>query len=265
MVSRFFKQVARHFANDMAVVSPNGELLHHSPSEGLAQWKAMPEADRKKVVDYGEYDASLDPQPPAKGGVFKVWARAFQRNDAGALEIYKTKTSRSWEAGRDHFWLTEAELASLVPSGDSSEMPAPVADRLIRTCLVDLVRVGGNGGARRPEQVLRKEIRLSVSERTPARLRLAVSGSTRIATHDPGSGAKGKEPKVDDFRFSGEAVYDPAAARFERFTFVAYSETGHYDEVAEKILPFAVGFELIAAEAPMDRIPPAHYSANYFK
>ena len=265
MVSRFFKQVAKHFANDMAVVSPNGELLHHSPAEGLAKWKAMPEADRKKVVDYGEYDPSLDPQPPAKGGVFKVWARAFQRNASGALEIYKTKVSRSWEAGRDHLWLTEAEMASLVPSGDSTDVSASVADRLIRTCLIDLVRVGGNGGARRPEQVLQKQIRLAVSERTPARVRLAVSGSTRIATTDPGSGARNKEPKVDEFRFSGEAVYDPRTARFERFVIVAFSDTGHYDEVAEKVLPFGVGFELVAAEAPMDRIAPAHYSPTYFK
>lgn len=265
MVSRFFKQVAKHFANDMAVVTPNGELLHHSPADGLAKWKAMPEADRKSLVDYGEYDASLDPQPPPKGGVFKVWARAFARRDDGSLEIYKTKVTRSLEAGRDHLWLTEAELASLLPAGDSVDVSAAVTDRLIRTCLVDLVRVGGNGGARRPEQVLSKELRVTVAERGPQRIRLRISGSTRLSTGDPGSGARGKEPKVDAYAFSGEASYDPATRRFERFEFVAFSETGHFDEIAGKTLPFAVGFELVNAESPIDRIAPAHYSAHYYK
>lgn len=268
MVSRFFKQVARHFANDMAVVSPNGDLLHHSLAEGLAKWRAMAEADRKKLVDYGAYDASLDPQPPPKGAVFKVWARAFSRRDDRSLEIYKTKVTRSFEAGRDHLWLTERELASLVKAeprpGMTVEVPGPVVDRICRTCLVDLVRVGGNGGARRPEQVLSREMRLTVVETTP-RIRFTVSGSARLSTHDAGSGARGKEPKVDEYRFTGEATYDAAAGRFERFDFVAFSETGHYDEVASKTLPFGIGFELVSAEAAMDRIPPAHFSAHDYK
>ena len=32
-----------------------------------------------------------------------------------------------------------------------------------------------------------------------------------------------------------------------------------------KTLPFGIGFELVAAEQPMDRIAPAHYSPTYYK
>lgn len=256
MVSKFFKQVSRHFANDMAVVSPNAELLAHQPAEGLKKWKEIPSEQRKLMVDFGPYDASLDPAPPAGGLRFNVFARAFVRNGA-ALEIYKTKVTRSLEAGRDHLWLTAAEAASLA----SAKIPDAVVDRIVRTCLVDLVRVGGNGNARKPEDVLSREMTLTVVE--PGRLK--ISGSARLSTRDPGSGAKTGEPKVDEYRFSGEAAVDARRQAFTRFDFVAFSETGHYDEIAQKVLPFGVAFELSSGETPSDLLPPAFYSTAYFK
>src|SRR6185436_5932108 len=199
MVSKFFKQVSRHFANDMAVVSPNAELLHHYPAEGLKKWKELPAEQRKLMVDFGSYDASLDPAPPAGGLRFNVFACAFTRN-GGALEIYKTKVTRSLEAGRDHLWLTAAEAASLA----SAKVPDAVLDRIVRTCLVDLVRVGGNGNARKAEEVLSREMTLTVVE--PGRMK--ISGTARLVTQDVGSGARPGEPKKDDYRFSGEALFD---------------------------------------------------------
>src|SRR6185436_7877234 len=118
------------------------------------------------LVDFGPYDASLDPTPPAGGLRFNVFARAFVRNGAG-LEIYKTKVTRSLEAGRDHLWLTAAEAAALA----SAKVPDAVVDRIVRTCLVDLVRVGGNGNAREPEDVLSREMTLTVVE--PGRMKVS--------------------------------------------------------------------------------------------
>jgi hypothetical protein len=252
MVSKFFKQVSRHFANDMAVVSPNAELLAHQPADGLKKWKAMPSEERRLMVDFGAYNESLDPAPPVGGLRFNVFARAFTRN-GGALEIYKTKVTRSLEAGRDHLWLNAAETASLA----TLKVPDAVVDRIVRTCLVDLVRVGGNGNARKAEDVLAREMTLTAVE--PGRVK--ISGSARVQTHDVGSGG----PKKDEYRFSGEAAYDPVRRVFTRFDFVAFSETGHYDEVAQKVLPFGVAFELSAAETPSDLLPPAFYSTAYFK
>jgi hypothetical protein len=256
MVSKFFKQVSRHFANDMAVVSPNAELLGHQPADGLKKWKAMPAEQRKLMVDFGDYNESLDPAPPAGGLRFNVFARAFTRTGA-ALEIYKTKVTRSLEAGRDHLWLNAAEAAALA----SLKVPDSVVDRIVRTCLVDLVRVGGNGNARKAEDVLSREMTLTAIE--PGRLK--ISGSARVQARDVGSGATPGEPKKDEYRFSGEAGYDAVRKVFTRFDFVAFSETGHYDEVAQKVLPFGVAFELSAAETPSDLLPPAFYSTAYFK
>jgi hypothetical protein len=265
MVSRFFKQVSRHFANDMAVVTPNAELLAHAPAEGLKKWKELPAEQRKTLADFGEYDASLDPLPPSGGLRFAVFARGFQRNGAGSLEIYKTTVTRSLEAGRDHLWVTAEEAKSLVPAGPSLRVPEALVERICRNCLVDLVRVGGNGNARKPEDVLSREITLTVAETLPAELRMRLSGSARLATQDPGSGARNGEPKRDDYRFSGEAVYDRRRQAFTRFAFVAFSETGHYDEIAHKTLPFGVSFELTTGDTPADLLPPAFYSKTYFK
>src|SRR5438034_11765564 len=77
MVSRFFKEVSKHFANDMAVVTPNAELLAHMPDEGLKKWKEIPQERRTSLVDFGEYDSLLDPQPPAAGPIFKALARGL--------------------------------------------------------------------------------------------------------------------------------------------------------------------------------------------
>jgi hypothetical protein len=260
MVSKFFKQVSRHFANDMAVVSPNAELLAHQPADGLKKWKEMTPEQRKLMVDFGEYDASLDPAPPTGGLRFNVFARAFTR-DGGTLAIYKTKVTRSLEAGRDHLWLTAAEAASLA----SLKVPETIVDRICRHALVDLVRVGGNGNPRKAEDVLSREMALTVIETKDGLQRLRISGAARLATHDVGSGARPGEPKKDDYKISGEALFDTARKAFIRLDFVAFSETGHYDEIAEKVLPFGVAIELSTGQTPSDLLPPAFYSASYFK
>jgi hypothetical protein len=268
MVAKFFKRVARHFANEHAVVTPNGELLAHDPAEGLKKWKALPADARKSLDDLGKYDDSLDPAPPRNGLVFDVYARGLKRDDKGKLQIYKTEVARSLEAGSDHLWLTEAEWQAMVPAkparGDVVKAPEAVTERVCRYCLIDLVRVGGNGGPRKPEEVLSRELRLTVEEATPKKVRLRLDGPARLATHDGGSGARDKKPKVDDYRFLGEAVYDVTKQAFTRFDLVAFSETGHYDEVHDKVLPLGVALEVSRGERPADRLPPSSYSPAYF-
>ena len=197
-----------------------------------------------------------------------VYARGLVRDSAGKLGIYKTKVSRSWEAGRDRLWLTEEEWRSLVPErprqGDSFPVRGSITDRICRHCLIDLVRVGGNGGPRRPEEFLGRDLRVTVEEVTPRKLRLRFSGTARLATHDQGSGARPGKPKIDDFQFLGALHYDRPGRRLTRFDMVALSETGHFDEINNKVLPLGVCFELSPGKTPADRAPPASYSKNYF-
>jgi hypothetical protein len=265
MVAMFFKRVAKHFANEVAVVTPNGKLLSASLTEGLQKWHALPEAERRHLDDLGPDDAALTPEPPAQGLVLAVYARAFDHEADDPLSVYKTAVARSKEPGRDHLWLTEAEWRSLVPAeacpGDRRPVPERIADRICRRCLIDLVRVGGNGGPRRPEEVLSRDLHLTVTEASPTAVRLRLDGSARLATHDQGSGARGKEPKVDEYRLLGYLSYDPARKAITRFDIVAYSETGHFDEIAGRVLPFGVAFEV----APGDRVPPWSFGKDYFQ
>jgi hypothetical protein len=268
MVSRFFRRVARHFANEVAVVTPNAKVLSHSPADGLKKWKQLPEAQRKNLEDFGKYGARLDPAPPPKGLIVKVYARGLTRDSTGRLQIYRTKVARSLEAGRDHLWLTEAEWKSLLPAsckkGARVAVAKPIVDRICRRYLIDLVRVGGNGGPRRPEEVLAEEIQVTVEGVSPRLVRLRLDGSARLATHDVGSGARGKSGKIDTFTLLGFLNYDVPKNVFTRFDVIAFSETGHFDEIHNKVLPLAVAFELCGGNAAADRAPPSSFAKEYF-
>jgi hypothetical protein len=270
LVSKFFRRVARHFANEVAVVTPNGRLLSHDLSAGLKAWKALKPADRKHLDDLGTLDRRLDPAPPAGGLVVQVFARGLQPDRArdGTLKIYRTEVARSFEPGRDRLWLSAAEARALLPArpekGKSHPLPATVAERICRCYLIDLVRVGGNGGPRRPEQVLARDLRLTVEGVSGGRVRMRLHGSARVATSDAGCGGSDKKPKVDTYTFLGFVEHDGKKKAFTRFDVTALSETGHYDEIHKKVLPLGFAFELVRGKAPADRLPPSCWSKDYF-
>ena len=252
----------------MAVVTPNGQLLSHDLDEGLEKWKALPVEKRSDLDDLGEFDDSYLPSPPVGGLVLQVFSRGLALDEDGRHQIYKTEVARSFEPGRDHLWLTESEANSLVPdelrTGSSSPFARHVADRICRRYLIDLVRVGGNGGPRRPDELLSAMIHATIESTNADEVRLKIDGSARLATHDVGSGAAKNAPKIDEFDMLGFAVYDRSRKRFSSFNLVAYSETGHYDEIRKKVLPLGVLFTLSPARTPAERVPPSSYADNYF-
>jgi hypothetical protein len=263
------KRMSNHFANETAVVTPNGKVLSHYPVEGLAKWKALPAQERKSFADLGKYDPRLDPAPPAGGLILKVYERGLVHGPDGRLVVYRNPRAHlSREAGRDHLWLTEAEWRSLIPAtgkqGDRVNVPGPIVDRFCRRYLIDLVRIGGEGGPRRPEDVLSQELALTVEEATPTGLRLRLNGSARFRTRGPEHGAPGKDGRVDEFRLLGFLQYDAAKRAFTRFDVVALCETGHYDEIGKKLVPLGVAFELTRGETPADRVRPHSLYHIYF-
>src|SRR5262249_8944633 len=137
-------------------------------------------------------------------------------------------------------------------------------DRICRRYLIDLVRVGGNGGPRRPEEVFARDLHLTVEESAGGRVRLRLDGTARLATHDAGSGARGKQPKVDTVQLLGCAGYEGGKGAGRRSDAIASSETGPSDEIHNRVLPFGVAFELTAGETPADRLPPSSYAKGYF-
>jgi len=244
-------------------------MLSIYPEEALRKWRQLPRSERRAVDDLGKYDVALEPSPPPGGLVLNVFARPLVRVSAGELEIYRNpKAHLSKEPGRDHLWLTRAEWKSLVPAqpetGDRLTVPGSIADRLCRRYLIDLVRIGGEGTPRRPEDVLSSDLVLTVEEVTPARLRLRLEGTPRFVTRGREYGAPQKEGRKDPFQLLGIAEYDRRAAVFTRFDIVALCETGHYGEIGKKLLPLGVAFELSRSETPADRVRPHSYYDNYF-
>jgi hypothetical protein len=261
----FLKRMKGHFANEMAIVTPNGEYLSGYLAPGLKKWQELPADRRTKLVEMGAYDPSLEPTPPPGGLILQVFSRALTRVD-GKLVPYKTKVSRSWEPGRDFVWLTAAEWRSLVPTsarpGARQEVPAALQDRLIRRSLIDLVRVGGNGGPRRPEQVLARELTVTVAEASPTTVRLELKGSARLTCSV--SQVKG-QPRIDEFQLTGRAVYDVQRQAITRFELLAFSATGHFDEINNEIRPMGIFFERLEGRTPAERAAPSSWGKDYFK
>src|SRR5262249_50123079 len=184
-------------------------------------------------------------------------------------QVYRNPRAHlSKEPGRDHLWLTRPEWRSLVPSsarkGQRFPVPKPLVDRLCRRYLIDLVRVGGEGGPRRPEDTQAEELSLTVEESTPAGLRLRLDGSARFRTRGPEHGAPGKQGRVDDFRLQGLLRYDRGMRTITRFDLVALCPTGHYDQAGKEIVPLGVAFRLTPGTTPADRVRPHSFHAGYF-
>jgi hypothetical protein len=263
----FLKRVKGHFANEWGVVTPNGQYLTHDLAEGLKKWKALAADERRKLDKIGAYDPAQEPTPPKGGLILQVYSRALTAID-GKFAPYKTEVSRSWEPGRDFVWLTEEEWRSLVPTdlkaGQRHEIPAAIQMRLVRRYLIDLVRVGGNGGPRRSEEILKRKMTLMVERADAATVRMWLAGSARVATNDVGSGAKDGNPKIDDYDVTGRITYDMAKKAITQFDLVAFSPTGHHDEIRRKTLPFGVAFERLEGKTPAERSPPSSWGENYF-
>jgi hypothetical protein len=260
----FLKRIKGHFANEVAVVTPNGDYLAGSLATGLKKWQELPAEQRTKLAPLGTQDPELEPTPPPGGLILQVFSRALTHAGDG-FTPYKTKVSRSWEPGRDFAWLTEPEWRSLIPSaaepGTAQAVAAPIQDRLIRRYLIDLVRVGGNGGPRRPEQVLAKELNVTVKQVTPSAMCLELKGSARLSSSE--GPVKGK-PKVDQFQLSGRIDYDVPRKAISRFVLLAFSETGHFDEINNEVRPLGILFEQLESKTPADRAAPSSWGKDYF-
>src|SRR5205807_4828329 len=68
-------------SNSLRIATPSGKTLSGDPKDGLAKWKALPEAERKKLPDLGGYDPSLDRQPPPGCLILDVYARPLTGAD----------------------------------------------------------------------------------------------------------------------------------------------------------------------------------------
>lgn len=269
MAAEFLRRVDAHFANETAVVTANGILLDRDLDEGLKCWRTYPLLERKRLEDLGRYDPALDPQPPPGGLVLNVFARPLERASDGRWRLYlNPKAPLSQEPGRDHLWLTTSEahsfLPSIVGSTDSWAVAPALVDRFCRRYLIDLVRIGGNGGPRSIDDIESQSMEVSVTENTASTVRLSLKGFAAYRTRGPEFGVPVGQSRVDRFEILGQISFDRLHEQFHRFDIIALSSTGHFDEIGRQSTPLGVGFSISEAKSPADRSRPSSYGNDYF-
>jgi hypothetical protein len=268
MGRKFLRRIANHFSNEWGIVTPNGQKLGNDMTAAVKKWRALSRADRERLDDLGTFDPAKEPRPPQGGLVLKVFARPLERT-GDTVAIYRNpKAHLSKEPGRDHAWLTAAEVKSLVPTkvekGYEYAVPEAIADRLCRRYLIDLVRIGGEGGPRRRENERSRKLRLTVEDVTKDIITLRLAGEASYLSFGPECGVKDRKGREDRFRIGGVLEYDRNANGFRRVEAVALCETGHFDEIGKKLVGLGVGFELSPAKAPADRVRPHSLYHDYF-
>jgi hypothetical protein len=285
-------------------VTAGGKLLGRSPKEALEKWKALPKDERTpgavKVGEPGAIDAKRTGlTPPAGVLILTIYQRAFMR-DRDKLRYVTgkdlwhdevgTKTEAIWDrdypghlttpqAQPDHMWLKEAEWKALMPAearpGDRVALPTGLADRLVRWHLNPLI-VYGETNSLGPKEVRAAELKLTVEEVTPKKVRLRLDGFARLGKVPPDAVANGKRACIDQWgyepRLLGFLEYDPRAKVFTRFDIVAlgdhFGRLGICDSAARiGLQPLGITFELAKGDRPADRVPPGRTPASrdYFK
>jgi len=234
-----------------------------SPEGALAEWRKLPEAERKPGaldVPEQEHHDEIVARPPPGGLILTVHQSALHRDAEGELRRQAHHfpadygTALRYEPGHDYVWLTAAEWKSLLPpdaprKGDSYALPAPVAGQIFYN-----LRDTSQGGSSfpsvtwDPEDVRSQDLKLVVEEIAPV-LRLRLEGPVQLqeTVKDPGTGAA-----RFDGRLLGYLDYDAKKQAFVRVDVVALGEFQgwHMTSVSNGSLklsaPYALGvsFEL---------------------
>jgi hypothetical protein len=230
--------------------------------QGLAAWNRLPDSERRpgavKVPDPGKADAEFARKPPAGGLVLNVFTRILDKDDDGKYIKGSSDFPGGELSARDHMWLKRGEWKSLVPTtakkGDRFDMPAAVAERLLRYHLVDDTR--GEPSNWEAKEVRKKRLTWTVEEATDNALRLRLDGSALLATaEDPAKAERGYE-----VRLFGYLHYDRVAKKIDRLDILAVGEhwgDGEFSGGARPgRKPLGIVLELSNGERAADRVPP---------
>jgi hypothetical protein len=262
----------------------------------VAEFKTLPEAERKPKVAKGATlvkESRRIPAPPPNGMIATVYNAVLEREGRGG---YARK--RMWyaygsdgkehalEPQRDTFWLSEAEVKSLVPPGAQKgvtiPMPAAIQNRIMAHHAQLAWPDGGDEGEIRDTQ-----LKLTVEEVSGGVVKMRLDGHGRrgdfeeakkhfgkALTGDAGEGRDLRGKGGIDLRFLGFLEFDAKAGAFKRFDIVAVGDCWGWTSAVycgnRKFDRFAIGiaFELNKGLRPADRIPPKYavpyVGANYF-
>jgi hypothetical protein len=248
------------------------EVMKQVIRQGLAKWNQLPEDRRKPgaiaVPEPEKVDARYDRSPPKGALVIKVFTRVLRKDDAGKYQKGISKARGGDAAARDHLWLTEAEWRGLIPAepkvGDTSTVPAGIAERIARYHLIDNTR--GEPPMWNRQEVRNRQLTLTVEEVTADRFRLRLEGAMLLSSEADVE----KSRRGYDARLLGYIGYDRKKNAIDRFDLVALG--GHWGEgtftrnALAGQTPLGVAFELARGDSATDLIPPqaARDPGTYF-
>lgn len=165
------------------IVRPDGALLrgwNNRDPEKLARYlmaakDAVSEPRAPSTEELGaEDDARFERTPPDGGAVVEVFAKITSAQWPGPADGW-IETAKREAVGRDHLWITPAEISEL----REGKLPEPLARRIARFHLVDNTR--GEPPMWAPEEVEECSLALVPSKGTHHRL---LKGIVRLATED---------------------------------------------------------------------------------
>jgi hypothetical protein len=245
------------FRNHQEADVMRGEL-----KKALAEFKKLPAEQRKPgAIQVGEPE-KVDPQftrkLPKGGIVVNVYTRILDKDDQGAFCHGSCDFTGGDKTAHDHLWLAEEDWKSLVPvnakKGDSVELPARVALRLMRYHFVDNTR--GEPTFWKRAEVRANTLKLTVTDVTPQSVTLKLDGTALMATDVDTSKAK----RGFDVAVLATLRYDVASKRLDKFEGVAVGNhwgQGNYTGGARAgRRPLGIAFELATGDSPLDAIPP---------
>jgi hypothetical protein len=236
------------------------DVMRQVLRRGLAEWKKLPDAERRpgavKVEEPTKTDARYTRKPPEGGLILTTYTRILD-DDKGELCKGTCRFTGGDAAARDHVWLTKADWESLIPrspeKGRTDKMPEKVAAKLARFHLIDNTR--GEPEFWKPQEVRSLDVSLTTEEVTDRTVRLWIEGAALLSTDLDTRRAK----RGYDVALRGTLVYDVAKKAVTRFDLVAVGEhwgEGRYTPGARPgRKPLGVAFEL-AGDRPADRVPP---------
>ena len=251
-------------------------------AQALERWRALGAAGPAAPAPEEPYarDPRYPDRYPEGGLVLKQTLRDLPRPPDHPIP-----QARPDAVNFDYVWFTAAEARRLLPpalrAGERTALPEPLVRRLARFHLLDSVR--GETPAWRDEHVTRARLWSEVTAVEPAGPAPAGQRARRVHLRLEGAvlcqqaGAWAVRPfrrhwegltRGYDCRLLGEAVYDAAAGRFERFDLLAVGDRwgGTEHNARQEDLqpaPLGIAFEL-AGDAPADRTPPHADLRAYF-
>ena len=200
--------------------------------------------------------------PDPGGAVLRMAARDLPRPEGlpAGLERFATQ----WN--HDFVWLRPEDTRALVPDalevGAERQVPKPLLERVARSHLRDIVR--GEPRPWRAGAMQRGRLASTIAACDGARVTLALEGEVLLRehvefpdAHDPVEWAFYNEL---DATMQGEAVWDVAEGRFERFDLLVVGQRAgahRYNVRTADPGPSPIGFAFeLAGDEPWERTPP---------